>query len=118
MNFHYIGLAQLTTRAMAALKEATDEAANDLVAKAQEAAPYEEGTLEASIQTEGAHISGRTVEAVVHTGAEASDYAAVQHEHTEFQHPVKGQAKYIEEPLIREKPLYIEALRRAVRGVF
>lgn len=114
----YIGLPALVSRAMNALEEGVTEAANDLVREAQEATPVESGALKASIHTNGAERSGTMVTATVQTGGEVSDYAAVQHERTDFAHPRGGQAKYIEEPLLRSAPKFKKHVEDAARKAF
>lgn len=107
----YIGLAALTAKGRAAVKQAVTEAAEDLVGRAQEATPVDTGTLRASIHVDS--VSSFT--AIVATGGEASEYAIPQHEGTSRGVPA---TKYIEGPLIASRPVYLEAMRRAARGEF
>lgn len=58
--------------------------------KAKEYCPFDEGRLEASIAGEVDEDGS----GIVHTSN--VEYAADQHENLEYQHPKKGQAKFIE----------------------
>lgn len=115
--FRYIGLGALEAKGRRAVSQAVTDSANDLVEQAGSVTPIETGALRASIQADPPEIAGDVVKVVVHTGGEVSDYAVVQHEHEEFHHD-EGQAKYIEEPLIRNRTLYREHMRRAMNGEF
>lgn len=121
----YIGLPALRARAIAALVKATNEALNDLVHRAQDVTPVEEGTLKASIHTDGAEVSGDTVSGTVQTGGESSAYAAYQHEgmradgsHVIVNRPGGGQSKFIEAPLLQMAPVYRKHLETAMRQEF
>lgn len=116
----YIGLAVLTAKGRAAVKQAVTEAAEDLVGRAQEAAPVDTGTLRASIHVDsvsgqGSNATQAAFTAIVATGGEASEYAIPQHEGTSRGVPA---TKYIERPLIESRPVYLEAMSRAARGEF
>ena len=43
-------------------------------------------------------------------------YAAYQHEHTEFEHPMDGEAKFLEKTLIEEKDAVLGLIADAVTG--
>lgn len=117
-SVRYIGLAALLARGQAATVQAVAESANHLLGEVVEHTPLEEGTLRGSEHVIGPEVRGNVVEAKVATGGEASDYAIVQHEHEEFAHPLAGEAKYMEGPLIEHRPLHLEAMRRAASQRF
>jgi hypothetical protein len=120
-EFRYIGFAALRAKAMAALEQAVNETAEDLVGKSQAATPVVSGTLKGSIHTDGAKVSGDTVTARVETGGESSAYAAIVHEghRSDGSYPRKaGPAKFIERPLIEEAATYREHIGRAARAQF
>jgi hypothetical protein len=120
-EFRYIGLAALRAKAIAALEQAVNETAEDLVGKAQAATPVETGTLRGSIHTDGARVSGDSVTARVQTGGEASAYAIIIHEghRADGSYPRRaGPAKYIERPLVEEAPVYLAHLTAAARSEF
>ena len=113
----YLGLAFLEARGVAAVTHAVGLCAAELQGAAQEVTPTETGTLKASIHVEGPFVSGNEATAKVATGGEASDYAIVQHEHTEFAH-ASGGAKFIERPLIELTPKFQARIRDAGRAAF
>ena len=122
-ELRFIGVAALQARALAALTVAVNEAAEDLVGKAQNAAPVREGTLRGSIHTDGAEVSGLSVEATVQTGGESSDYAAYIHEghRADGSHVIGAYpngSKYIEAPLLEESAVYRAHIAKASRAVF
>ena len=114
----YIGLPRILALAKAAAAAGMMESAHKLEAKIKQAAPIEEGQLRGGVHPNPATTGGNSVEVIVSTGAESSDYAIVQHEHTEYMHPNGGQAKYVEEPLMRHGPDHLESVAGAVRKVF
>lgn len=121
----YIGLAAIQARGIAAVRDATVDAAEDLVSKAQAVTGVESGTLRASIHVAEVNQSGTTVEAIVATGAEASAYAAYQHEgmradgtHVIQNRPGGGQDKFLEGPLLAYGPTYKAHIQRAAAGAF
>jgi hypothetical protein len=119
-EFHYIGTEVLEAKARAALKAAVTESAEDLVGKAQAVTPVDTGTLKSSIHVDsvsGAGSNGMTATytATVATGGESSEYAIYVHEGTSRGMP---SFKYLEGPLIDNRPVYVEAIARAARGEF
>lgn len=82
--------------------------------KAIAQAPYSTGKLERSIVVEVTTTPGKySIEASASALSERGyDYAGIQHENTEYQHPVKGKAHYIRDPFYQET----ENLRRRLRG--
>jgi hypothetical protein len=119
----YIGLAAMRARALAAIEEAVNQSAEDLVGRAMEATPVETGTLRASIHTDGAEVAGDEVKAIVATGGESSAYAIYIHEghRADGSHVIRaypGGAKYLERPLIEGAAAYAEAMRAAAEAAF
>lgn len=106
-----------------AAKDFVVRAANDLLARAVPLAPIETGRLRDSAvgpdPETGEHFVERDdyVEATVSFN---TPYAARQHEELEWNHPVGGQAKYLEQPFKEMMPRYdaalAAALERAVRS--
>ena len=135
-EFSFIGEAALIGRAKAAITEAIHQSAEDFVGKAQAATPVDTGTLRASIHIE----SESATEATVATGGEASEYAIPVHEGWSAHlitahggglfwpgasHPVKsvmnpGHAgfRYMSNPLLANRGLYLAAMARAAAGEF
>ena len=83
-------------------------------------APKGEGPLAESMRTEADTKGGNIQARVIFGGGSVSDYAVVQHEHTNFEHPNGGEAKFLEKTVNEETPyvagLIGNALRRNVMG--
>lgn len=86
-------LERIAREAPAAMGQALYAEGFAIQALAQDKAPFDEGLLEKSAYTAPpvAGPDGPSVE----TGF-GTRYAVVQHERTEFKHPKKGEAKYLE----------------------
>ena len=79
------------------------EEAPKILADERASAPYETGKLESAIYC---RVSRNKRAPGIVTGASAKsprgyDYAGIQHENTNFIHPVKGSAYYIRDPFNR-----------------
>lgn len=102
--------AAVRRRMRAAAETALRVVANDLLGEAQRLAPVEEGTLRASGEVEIDHRG----DAIVATVSFNTVYAARQHEETDWEHPLGGQAKYLEQPLREKAPRYERVIAAAV----
>lgn len=139
--FTYVGLPAMLSRLEAAGLAVVNEGANHLVGEAQSAAPNRTGQLAAGIHTDGAHLSGAGVEAVVSTGAESSEYAVPQHEGAgphviraknakalawpggdhpvkQVNHPGNPATKFLEDPLMQMTAQYVVMAQAAMRAAF
>lgn len=97
-------------RMIDAADRAAHAAALDLQGRAQKLAPIEEGTLRASATTERMEVpNGADYEVSFNT-----PYAARQHEELEWQHPLGGQAKYLQQPLLEQAGRYEQIIAAAV----
>lgn len=67
----------------------------DVLAEAKRQVPFEEGTLSRSATRETHWIGDRCVSTISFN----TPYAAVQHERVDFEHPRRGKAKYLEDPV-------------------
>lgn len=76
-------------------RKAVERFATFLQGEGSRLAPVEEGTLRAS----GSVVMVEDLNAVEGWVIFSTPYAAVQHERTDFVHPLGGQAKYLEQPL-------------------
>lgn len=106
-------------------------AAEDLLGKAVQRAPLEEGTLRASAAiayiVDGKRFEGSAAlpaaealvrvtaarTTIVNIEAEVSFntvYAARQHEETQWQHPLAGEAKYLERPALENAGRYRQVI--------
>lgn len=66
--------------------------------------PYKSGKLEASVRVSVSKSKtepGLNISASARDPRSGYDYAAIQHERTDFEHPIKGQAHYLIEPFNR-----------------
>ena len=79
--------------------------------------PYSTGKLESSIYV---RVSRSKTKPGLITGASAIehgyDYAAIQHENENYEHPIKGKAHYISDPFKKEVALMRRRIRRRLRG--
>ena len=79
--------------------------------------PYSTGKLESSIYV---RVSRSKTKPGLITGASAIehgyDYAAIQHENENYNHPIKGKAHYISDPFKKEVALMRRRIRRRLRG--
>jgi hypothetical protein len=140
-EFRFIGEAALIAKGVAAVHSAVVESAEDLVGKAMEATPVDSGTLKASIHVDSVEMSGMGATATVATGGESSEYAIPVHEGSvaheirakngkalawpgaahpvaAVMHPGAAPTKFLEGPLLANRHLYVEAMRRAASGQF
>lgn len=140
-TFRYVGLPTLLGRLEFATVSAVEQGANHLVSEAQAAAPNRTGALAASIHTDGAKLVGLGAEAVVRTGAEASEYAVPQHEGSgphvikakngsalmfpgadhpvrQVNHPGNPATKFLEDPLLQMSAQFKVYCRAAMRAQF
>ncbi len=86
--------------------------------ESQKIVPYDEGDLHDSGETDRPQISGGTISVSLHYGGGSVDYALIQHENLDYQHPRGGQAKFLESVLNQwtaHGPQ--EVVARALRGV-
>jgi hypothetical protein len=79
----------------------------DLVGKAKKLAPLDTGDLRGSGFSK---LEGDTV-----TIGFTEPYALRQHEHTEYDHPMGGQAKYLEQPFNENLKKYIKHLEDSTK---
>lgn len=108
-QFRYIGIGALQARAMKAVKSATEQSAEHLVGAAQPLTRVDTGTERAGIHATDATVYALSVIARVQTGGASSEYDIYQHEGTRF---MSG-THFIAIPLIENRPVYREAMRRA-----
>lgn len=94
--------------------DALERIGDDLVGEGAREAPIDEGTLRGAGTVE-LEITANGVEVIV---AFPLVYAARQHEEVDWEHPLGGKAKYLEDPLKAKIPRYERLLAGAVgRGL-
>lgn len=79
--------------------------------------PYSTGELESSVYV---RVSRSKTKPGLVAGASAREhgynYAAIQHENENYEHPIKGKAHYISDPFKKEVALMRRRIRRRLRG--
>lgn len=79
--------------------------------------PYSTGKLESSVYV---HVSRSKTKPGLVAGASAREhgynYAMIQHENENYDHPIKGKAHYISDPFKKEVALMHQRIRRRLRG--
>lgn len=91
-------LATGGAKSVPALARALSEEAQVIFAQSQEQVPFDEGILSASGQVHPPAVSGGQVIVEITYGGNASDYAAVQHENTTYQHDPGRKSHYLQDP--------------------
>jgi hypothetical protein len=103
--------AQARRRWRAAAERAVTRVGERILGEAQREAPIREGTLRASGELEVDSRPGEVVAVVSFNEV----YAARQHEELDWEHPLGGKAKYLEDPLKRNGAALGQALHRELR---
>lgn len=87
--------------------------ATQVEARAKQLAPYQTGKLENGVY---ARVSRSGSKPGIVAGAVAMskgfNYAPIQHENVNFNHPIKGEAKFVQRALEESIPQFIEESRR------
>lgn len=123
LSFEYQPPAVDARIAVAAAAEQAAEIAGKVLLDASQAlVPVETGALRASGQVTktGPHevaVSYGRADGAGGDGADTADYAVVQHEHMEFNHPNGGQAKYLEAAMHSAAPQIAAAVAATLRTV-
>lgn len=99
-------------------KEEMEKTARAIRAKGVAQAPYKSGKLERSVYARVVERNKNNIS--IHAGANAHsptgyNYADVQHEHPEFNHPIKGKAYYIRDPFVEETNNLKKRMRRKMQ---
>jgi len=84
-----------TSKIKAAIEREMIAISVDVLAEAKRQVPWEEGTLSRSATRQTHWVGDRCVSTITFD----TPYAAVQHERGDFQHPRRGKAKYLEDPV-------------------
>ena len=92
-------MAQAGPKAIPYLKQAMWMAGKETMSMSQKEVPVETGTLKNSGQTFPAETKGTQIVVTLGYGGAAQDYALVQHERTDFDHPHGGKAHYLSDPV-------------------
>lgn len=93
-------LASLPAEVTKALSGALYKEGWAILTDSQRLVPVETGTLRSSGTVSTPKTDGDIVDVEIGYGGAAQDYAIVQHERMDFQHPHGGQAKYLEQPAL------------------
>lgn len=78
--------------------------------------PFDTGRLRGTGRIMPPEYRPTAVRVAMEYGGDMAPYAVIQHERLDFHHPTPGtQAKYLEEPMLRERDQTIAAIRDGVR---
>ena len=96
--------------------EELDKTAQAIKVKAIDQTPYKTGKLEQSVYVRVSRDKRRPG-LVAGASAKSSgyDYAGIQHENTQYHHPIKGKAHYISDPFNQEVTNLKRRLRRKLK---
>ena len=102
-----------------ALSMAMMQSAQDVANEADELVPVDEGILRATQDVKHKGMFTNKPNVTISYGGPSAPYALVQHERTDLNHPGGGQAKYLEEPFLKETARWpyplIERIKNASR---
>jgi len=127
-EFKLTGLQELLANFQRLGHDTTDATAPALVQEAESImtaskhiVPVDQGVLRASGYVAPPEIHGNDVSVEIGYGGAASDYALVQHERLDFNHPGGGEAKYLEKPFMAAErgmdQRMANAVWRAIEGM-
>ena len=100
-------------------QEELEKTAQRIYEQAIAQTPYETGKLEKSVYV---RVSYSKTRPELIAGANAFNkttgynYAAIQHENEDYEHPIKGKAHYIIDPFKKETALMQRRIRRKLNG--
>lgn len=97
--------------------EELQRTADAIKAEAIAQTPYKTGKLESSVYVK---VSASKTKQGIDAGASARsergyNYAGIQHENKDFNHPIKGKAHYISDPFNHQVALMIRRIRRRLK---
>lgn len=93
-----------------------EEEAIKIQAEAKSETPFKTGKLEDSVKvkvSKDKRRPGLLISASARSGG--YNYAGIQHESTQYKHPIKGKAHYLKDPFDRGTDRIIRRLRKEVR---
>lgn len=112
MGSTYRGITAAKLKLEAVLDEEMRDTAHDIEGEAKQEAPIRTGHLRGEIHTQ--EIGKAKYQVIADT-----PYAEVQHERTDWRHPIGGKAKYLEDPAkaqLRELPARLVKRVKAAIG--
>ena len=97
--------------------EELQRTADAIKAEAIAQTPYKTGKLESSVYVK---VSKSKSSQGINAGASAIsergyNYAGIQHENEDYEHPIKGKAHYISDPFNHQVALMIRRIRRRLK---
>ena len=95
-------LTDLGVDAQRAALAAIYSAAQDIGGRADTLVPEDEGILRGTQHISVPKAGSKKPQVSVRYGGPSADYAIVQHERMDYNHPGGGQAKYLEQPFLEE----------------
>ena len=100
-------------------QEELEKTAQRIYEQAIAQTPYETGKLEKSVYVRVSRSKtrpGLTAGANAFNKNTGYNYAAIQHENEDYEHPIKGKAHYIIDPFKKETALMRRRIRRKLNG--
>ena len=100
-------------------QEELEKTAQRIYEQAIAQTPYETGKLEKSVYVRVSRSKtrpGLTAGANAFNKNTGYNYAAIQHENEDYEHPIKGKAHYIIDPFKKETALMQRRIRRRLNG--
>lgn len=100
-------------------QEELEKTAQRIYEQAIAQTPYETGKLEKSVYVRVSRSKtrpGLTAGANAFNKNTGYNYAAIQHENEDYEHPIKGKAHYIIDPFKKETALMRRRIRRRLNG--
>lgn len=112
-------LYQLTGEApLRAVAQGLVVGAERIIADAVDIVPWDEGILKGSAVVQPPEMFDDRVDVTLGFGGAASDYAIVQHENLDFNHPNGGQAKFLEKATIMNLIFVQDDAREALAAYY
>lgn len=109
-----VRIAEDVAKAPAAMASALFIEAEAIMADSKELVPVDTGALRASGHVQHPKISAQGVEVEMGYGGAAEQYALIQHERLDYNHP-SGEAKFLEKPVLEHADGMAERLGASVK---
>lgn len=100
-----------------ALGRALSDEAEQIFAKSQDRVPFDRGTLSISGHVFPPSIHGNDVLVEIGYGGNASAYAEIQHERTDFRHDPGRTSHYLETPFDEAMPGFDSRIGRRIEAI-
>lgn len=109
-------LQQFLRKVDSVQEQELDTLSSEMLAEMQRRAPYKTGKLESGVycrRSNSAKTKGIVAGAVAMNGS--YNYAVVQHENEDFEHPVKGEAHFVSGPFEEGVERFMDRVERRLK---